>query len=201
MIISHKYKFIFIKTRKTAGTSVEVFLSGICDKNDVVTPIFPSVQGHQARNFEGFYNHISARDVKKAVGKNIWDKYFKFCIERNPWDKTLSYYYMLKSRSDSPLLFDSYMESQDFCSDYDLYSNEDQEIIVDRVLQYERLAFDLSQVFCHLGIAFDGDLGVKCKSEYRSDRQPYQNLYTEEQSRLVSKVYAREIKQFGYLYK
>jgi len=39
MIISHKHKFIFIKTRKTAGTSIEIFLSQFCGKNDTLTPI------------------------------------------------------------------------------------------------------------------------------------------------------------------
>ena len=39
MIISHKHRFIFIKTRKTAGTSIEIFLSQFCDKDDILTPI------------------------------------------------------------------------------------------------------------------------------------------------------------------
>ncbi|MEL6382956.1 MAG: chondroitin 4-O-sulfotransferase, partial [Cyanobacteria bacterium J06626_18] len=30
MIISHEYKFIFLKTRKTAGTSIEIALSKFC---------------------------------------------------------------------------------------------------------------------------------------------------------------------------
>lgn len=39
MILSHKFKFIFIKGKKVAGTSVEIALSRICGPNDIITPI------------------------------------------------------------------------------------------------------------------------------------------------------------------
>lgn len=53
MIISHKYKYIFIKTRKTAGTSVEISLSRFCGKKDIITPVM--YDDEQFRSKMGLY--------------------------------------------------------------------------------------------------------------------------------------------------
>ena len=41
MIASFEHQFIFIKTRKTAGTAIELVLSSLCGAADIITPIHP----------------------------------------------------------------------------------------------------------------------------------------------------------------
>lgn len=38
MILSHDWRFIHLKTHKTAGTSVELSLSALCGPLDIITP-------------------------------------------------------------------------------------------------------------------------------------------------------------------
>lgn len=38
MILSHRHKFIFLKTRKVAGTSLEIVLTKLCGPDDIITP-------------------------------------------------------------------------------------------------------------------------------------------------------------------
>ncbi|PHR84379.1 MAG: hypothetical protein COA59_07210 [Colwellia sp.] len=61
MIILHKYKLIFIKTTKTAGTSLEIFLSQFSDENDIVTPesdFGDETPEHTPKNYRGYFNPL-----------------------------------------------------------------------------------------------------------------------------------------------
>ena len=227
MILSHKYKFIFIKTAKTAGTSIEVFLSKHCGPTDVLTSIEPPVEGHQPRNCEGFinpipeilerpgkifsalrhsiisrerfYRHMPASEVRRRVPAHVWKSYFKFCVERNPWDKVLSHYHMHAAREGGPLSLDEYLARGRFPVNYFRYTDRSgRKVIVDRILRYENLPADLGEVFSQLNIPFNGTLGVAAKSEYRTDHRPYQQVFNEEQRRVVEKAFAKEIELHGY---
>ena len=68
MIISHKYRCIFIKPKKTAGTSLELFLSQVCGADDVVTPIYPVVLPHMPRNHAGHFNPVPELLGNKGAG-------------------------------------------------------------------------------------------------------------------------------------
>lgn len=52
MILNHKYKFIFIKTKKTASTSLEIVLSKLCGKKDIITPVSEITWTGKIRRFE-----------------------------------------------------------------------------------------------------------------------------------------------------
>lgn len=200
MIISHKFKFIFIKTEKTAGTSIEVFLSTVCGQDDIVTPIIPHVDPHMARNYKGYCSHIPGYAIRTQLDSNTWDSYFKFCVERNPWDKTLSHYYMYKARWNNDLTFDKYLENQSFPINFPKYTEPSNTgvIIVNEVLFYESLSSDLARVFARLNIPFSGALGVTAKSEYRTDRRHYRDVYTPEQAALVKDAFSQEIFLHNY---
>jgi len=226
MIISHKHKFIFIKTFKTAGTSLEVFLSPHCGEEDVLTPIFPRIEPHVARNYQGyfnpfpqlwsgkgrragriirelirrkhFYGHMPGHVIRDRIPVRIWNSYFKFCVERNPWDKALSYYHMKNYRADGKLTLEQYFARGRFRTNYEKYTDSKGRLLVDKVVKYENLAEGLGAIFSEFGIPFEGSLGTRAKSEYRSDRRPYREVLTDAQMGIIAKAYAAEIRMHGY---
>ncbi len=204
MIISHTYRFIFVKTIKTAGTSIETYLSPLCGPGDTFTPIVPPEPGHQPRNFAlppvAFHNHMSAWRIRKAIGRETWNSYFKFCVERNPWDKTVSDFCMANARAGSKYQFADYFQRAIFCRSWELYTDEDGSFMVDRVLRYENLDSELGEVFQALGIPWPGRLEIRAKSHFRQDRRPYQEWYTPSQQAIVQNVFADEIRTFGYAF-
>jgi len=83
MIISHEHKFIFIKTNKTAGTSIEIALSKYCGSNDIITPI--SDEDEEIRRqlgYRGPQNYLypihdyGVRDYIRVMRKGKKRKFF-----------------------------------------------------------------------------------------------------------------------------
>ena len=126
MIISHSRKFIFVKTIKTAGTSLEMALSKYCAPDDVLTPLTPHeeaerlrIAGTGARNYmkpaaamrpaerarwllrgrrsQLFVEHPAAAHARRQLGAAVWDGYFKFAVTRHPYERCVSrYFYEVK---------------------------------------------------------------------------------------------------------
>ena len=102
MLISHPYRFIFVKTVKTAGTSVEAFLEPFCcPPGHVVehwTPTLISDYGvvgqrwpQNDRDNLGFYNHMSAAEIRDRCTQ-FYD-YTRLTVVRDPYDRAISYFH------------------------------------------------------------------------------------------------------------
>lgn len=76
MIFSHKHKFIFIKGRKVAGTSIEIALSPHCGPQDILTPISPADElarlalGGQPQNYSRA-NRVEAEYLALVQAQNF----------------------------------------------------------------------------------------------------------------------------------
>lgn len=230
MIVSHEHQFIFLKTRKTAGTSIEIALSRLCGPLDVITPVSPtdealrlSVGGrgpqncalpwraYRARDLASHllrrrrrsaFNHMNAEDVRRLVGRQVWDSYYKFTVERNPWDAAISMYYW-RQRPDTPFppprTFTEFVESgglQLLARNSEIYRIAG-EVAVDRVCRYESLASELEEVRVRLGLPESLEL-PHAKGTLRTDRRPYREVLDADGALAVRQLFERQIRDFGY---
>ena len=208
MIISHKHKFIFIKTRKTSGTSMEISLSQFCGYDDIITPItyedelvrqdlggrLPQNYGdpreeqyrdhirarktnpRRVRHMGRYYNHIPAVEVRKHIGDDIWNEYFKFSIERHPYDTVVSHIHF-HARKKNHWNFETELKrtlKKGYFVSHPVYS-EGEKPIIDFVLNYEQLHRDLETLSDKLGFDVAAHY-PRTKHKHRSDRRPAREL-------------------------
>jgi hypothetical protein len=228
MIISHKYRFIFLKTSKTAGTSLEIALSKFCGDDDIITPISradENIRSHlgyrgpqnylspisdtglgnlaMGQTMRGgrlvFFNHISAALVRSRIGENVWDQYYKFCFERNPWDRFISFYYFNCQSEPRPTMsavLESGMPRRLKKLGIDVYTI-DGKIAVDRVCLYENMQAELERLRVQLGLPEKLHLPW-AKSGFRTDRRSYRDLLNPEEMAMIGELFRDEINLFGY---
>lgn len=213
MIASHAHRFIFLKTRKTAGTSVEIALSKVCGADDIITRISPEDEelrvaagGRGPQNFDSpplprrAFNHMSARVARDVVGASVWRDYFTFAIERNPWDAVVSLYFW--KYKDLPELpdFEQYVNEEwieQLANNRRMYRIRGK-LVVDRVLRYERLADELDEVWEQLALPGSPDL-PRAKGNARPAGH-YRELYTDASRARVGEVFADAIEAFDYTF-
>lgn len=226
MIISHKHKFIFIKTAKTAGTSIEIGLSKFCGEHDIITPIYPEEDENTRRSlgYRGpqnyripfrtysrgdwmtawrrrerlaFYNHAPASYIKRHVAPDVWQSYFKFCFERNPWDKAVSLYWWENQQEPRPAIGDFIRSGQlAAMPGFDHYTI-DQKIVVDRVCAFERLREEMQEIAKLIGLPETPDL-PRAKANARKDSRSYREVLGEQGRSEIARIFGREIALFGY---
>lgn len=224
MVISHKYKFLYLQTKKTASISISLALGQIADPNTDIIYYFNQWSdlqkslGIQANAWKKV-NKNKKSDIKYKVNAHAkWKKlfrfirdnkqnYFKFTVERNPWDKVVSlYHYFLNSGFNKEkqnkvknLGFNRYIKKTNLwktCYNWPFYTNNDK-IVLDYICKYENLMQDLQYVESRIGVPFVHLVENKANAKFRKKKN-YRDFYIDETKEIIRNHFKKEIDYFEY---
>lgn len=220
MIVSHKHKFIFVHLGRTAGRSLTVALARVCGPDDIIT----NAKGFE-RNHEGFKRHFKASEIRDKIGQAMFDDYFKFTIERNPWEKIISRYWSYagldhrqkllrrfykqipQMLTGKPLTFDQWFGLRvlqrntigfghyKFPRHFDCYTDNDR-LIVDFIGRHEKLDEHVALLSDRLKIAVELDKAFGAKRH--KERVPYTELFDDRKQRIVERCFEKDLALLGY---
>jgi hypothetical protein len=211
MRISHRHKFVFLATPRTASTSMRRVLDEHSDIRSVhISKTLVEIP---------FYHHICASVLMRIFmdqGWN-WDSYFRFCVVRNPYDRVVSLYHHQLSlirrkcgggvvgcvrywQSEKPRFRDYVMHlkpSNRLTTSLQYFVCDETGLEqVDAVLRYENLSDQFAEVCARLGIPMPLE-GIP-KTNVSGNRRHYRTYYDDDTRAKVAETYQHEIERFGY---
>ena len=195
MIASFTHNFIFLKTRKVGGTSLEIVLSSWCSDRDICSPVTAEDEalraefGARPRNFRGpdgsvrFYNHMPGTEVRAAL-PGLWNKALKFTVERHPYEKVVSRaWWNIGRRGGSPdqeleaeieqaIATQSYLNFPIYCANG--------EVLVDEIWRYDDMWDRLRDLAHRLDLPEPAE-PPRAKGAHRKDRRPAREVLSQAQ--------------------
>lgn len=198
--ISHKRKFIFLKTRKTAGTTTQFLLMRNYIEGDIFSKLIPEESPliKKLNKHSSFTNpHPTSYEIRRRLG-NKYDDYFTFTFVRNPYTMLVSFF-TWKCRNNEKkwnrknfekwLLNNRYKPQMHNTTIY-MRGNK---IDVDFVGKFENYEEDLKTVFKKLNLPINNIPVLK-----KLNRQPIRKFYNTKIKNIVKKYWKDEIEMFDY---
>jgi hypothetical protein len=228
MLISHRYKFIYLKTKKTGGTSIEAYFERFCRPNPNIEITHycdefvgdSGIVGYRGENRKGktWYNHMTAMQIRKLIGESTWKNYFKFSVVRNPWQKAVSgyafhlhrldpagktYHPTLKDRLKFPAHNTGQLKFLNWLKSGKLPIDRNiyapkSKLCTDGIIRYEHLERDMQKICQILNIPWAPDKLPTYKSGLRDPSMRAHLLFKKPADSIVREKYKFEIAQFGY---
>jgi len=206
MMIDKERRFIFIHIPKTGGTSVETFF--MPSERDRIRNIYgntPLQSDNQA--------HLKFYHLQIQYPRLNFDKYFKFTVVRNPWDRVVSNFFHSKREHRQDLrkflgfgiwenfTFNEFVEKIQHLEKEHPHYDEQWSFLVDRkgrfcmdyIARMENLENDFMEICQKLKIT-DSKIPHVNKGKGGS----YTQYYNDETKQIIAEKYAKDIELFGY---
>ena len=217
MLVSHKYKFIYFKPTKVAGTSVEIFFERFClppngykakhKRKGSVSPF--GIVGYRKKGAANhlWFNHKRPLEIKQGLDDDkIWNEYFKFGVIRNPWDRLVSLWAteLLASGHNVSAHFQAkgfkhYCLNAEKNTLYKYYQLPHSNI--NYFIRFEELADGIDFVCKKLNLPSE-DIKLGHYKRYtpsgKIKHKHYTQYYNDETRQIVAEKYAKDIEYFGY---
>jgi hypothetical protein len=249
MIISHEHRFIFLHSRKAAGSSIcsslsrylgkqDIILSAIrdlktlglpipdcalsqaflnaglkdwmellCKRTDLNSFVSKVLQAKYMEWFGSSASHATATRISSTL-PDLWKVYFKFCVVRNPFDKTVSdYVWRTRRLRDSAPSFSEYVDALSSGAslrgivppnndNWLIYTINDS-VSVDFIVRFEDLEKDLTRALARTSLAWDGWLPHAKKGAVRKVGE-YRRFYDSKSRLKIANLYEKELSYFKY---
>lgn len=179
--------FIFIHINKTGGSSIGKVI-GFTKKN-----------------------HRTAKTIIKIVGKENWEKSYKFTFVRNPWDKVVSHYQFRVQGNqtnlrDNPISFTEwvkctygdnkntfyYDKPSMFRPQNEWLLNDQNEIDIDMIGRFENLNEDFKIIADQIGC------NPILPHINKTKKVDYKEFYNSETKNIITKWFEKDIELFKY---
>jgi hypothetical protein len=228
VLVSHEHEFIFMKTRKTAGSTIEGFLQKYCtppgtevlDVQPFTKTKYGIVSARRPNRIdtppEGFFDsggerrwpgHMKARHVRKRLEPGYWRRYKKISAVRNPFDRCVSNYFFrmqnnsLKIPDTMPEIvadIRNFLTSPPFSNDRNI-THIDGKLIIGHFIRFENLRGDLNSCLEYLGIPPDDSKLPQYKIfRDKQNRPPTAEYFDKRSIEIVKKRMAWVFDIFNY---
>jgi len=195
---------VFVHIQKTGGVTVQRLL-----KNNI-----PDIRTIVAR-------HASASQGMEVLDN--WDDYFRFAFVRNPWDRLVSWYTMIRTAQeikarpwnklwryaqDNSSTFEEFIRN---CTDevimkkgvrysfaynqLDYVADENDNLLIDFIGRVENFDADLRKVLETIGVKQE-----VIPRDNSSTHKHYSEFYTPQTEMIVRERFKRDIEYFGYVF-
>ena len=200
-MISPNLKFIFTHISRTGGASIELVFNTIGIKKPHLNPLY-SEQSKKIK-FEAS-QHWKSTEERIVIGDELWKKYFKFTIVRNPWDRMVSQYFGHVIKDVPGLSIEDYFlklfvkeEYIDFkritqpCMEW--ITDDEGNMLVDYIGRFEKLQKDFNTICDKIGVN-----PIVLPQSGKSTRSHYRNYYNDYTAELVYNAFKSDIEEFNY---
>ncbi|MFW6008715.1 MAG: sulfotransferase family 2 domain-containing protein [archaeon] len=209
-MISNKKRFIFVHIPKTGGNSITTALDQYSD--DKLMYVRPNSDGMYDgisvfnKKFNKIRKHSKLNEIEQYYDLN---KYFKFSVVRNPWDKILSWYFY-HEKFNNIKNFDEFLDlifikkevpkvSKDDISWYEsqisFLKDKSGKINIDYIIKFENFSNDFEILCDKLKI---NKIELPHTNKSKNSEIDYREFYNEKQKDFVGEIYIEDIEYFKY---